>query len=137
MRELLDQVRGDAADAGGDRRGDAGVREVRGDQLLELGNELMDALGRKVELKDLDRDDTIGLRMPGAVDRTERPGANLMENTERSEGVRWRGAGSVRVQCGYSSGRPLDRSIEPPPLQLVRPEDSWLHLAPRTPSLRQ
>ena len=81
--------------------------EIRRDQLVELGDELMDALGWQVEPKELDGDDAIGLRVPRPVDRTERPGANLMENAERSEGVRWRGAGSVRVQCGYSSGRPL------------------------------
>ena len=133
----MGQVSGDAADPGGNRRGDARVRQVRGDQLLELGDELMDAFRREIEAEDLDRDDAIRLRMDRTVDGTKGASANLMENAERSEGVRWRGAGSVRVQCGYSSGRPFDRSIEPPRLQLVRPENSWLHLAPPPPSLRQ
>jgi hypothetical protein len=113
------------------------MREIRSDQLFELSDELMDALGRQVEPEDLDGDDAILVRVDRAEDGTEDTGANLMKNTERSEGVRWRRAGSVRVQCGYSSGRRVDRSIEPPRLQSVRPENSWLHLAPRTPSLRQ
>jgi len=113
------------------------MRQVRGDQLVELSDELVNALGRNVESEDFDRDGTIVLRMSGAIDRTERAGANLMEDTERPEGVRRRRTSSVRVQCGYSSGRLVDRSIEPPRLQSVSAENSWLHLARRTPSLRQ
>jgi hypothetical protein len=113
------------------------MRQVGGDQLVELGDELVNPFRRNVEPEDLDRNGPVVVGMNSAIDRTERAGANLMEDTERPEGVRRRRTGSVGVQCGYSSGRLADRSIEPPRLQLVRPGNSWLHLARRTPSLRQ
>jgi hypothetical protein len=48
-------------------------------------------------------DQPTGVRLIGAEDGAENAGADLMENPEWSEGVRGRGAGSVRVQRGYSS----------------------------------
>ena len=40
----------------------AGMRQLGGDQPLELGDELMDALGRQIESKQLDRDEPIAAR---------------------------------------------------------------------------
>ena len=58
----------------------------------------MDSLGRQIETKQLDRDETIVFRIVGAKDGPSDAGANLMKNPEGTEGVWRRGAGSVRVQ---------------------------------------
>ena len=89
--------------AGRQRGGDAHVRQVGSDQPIERSNEPMGVFGRKVEPELLHRDQTTGVGLIGAKDGAENAGADLMENPKWSEGVRWRGAGSVRVQRGYSS----------------------------------
>ena len=88
----------DAGDAGGDRRRDRRVRQVRSDELLEFGDEPVHALGREIEPEELDRDEPVLLRFVRAKHRAERTRADLMENPKWTEGVRRRSAGSFRVQ---------------------------------------
>ncbi len=85
-------------DAGGERRRDGRMREIGRDELLELGHELMNALGRHVELEQLHRDEAILIGFVCAKHRTERSGADLMQNTKWTERVGKRRAGSFRVQ---------------------------------------
>ena len=84
--------------AGRERRGDARMREIRGDQPLQFVDELMDALRRKVELEQFDRDEPIAVWFVRAEDGSESPGADLVENAEWTEGVRGAGIRSFRVQ---------------------------------------
>jgi len=86
-------------------RGNPKVRQICRDEAIECGKEARDELGLKVEPELLDGDEPAWVRLVGPEDRTKDAGADLMENTEGSEGVRGRSAGSVRVQRGYSSGR--------------------------------
>ena len=96
--EVLGEIGGVAGDAGRQRRGDAGVRQLGGDQPLELGDELMHALGRQIESEQLDGDETIVLGFIGAKHRTQRARADLMKNAKWTERVGRRSTGSVRVQ---------------------------------------
>ena len=81
-----------------DRRDDCRMREVGRDQPLELGDELVHAFGRQVEAEQLDGDQLVLPGIVGAKHGAERARANLMQNAERTERVRRRGAGSFRVQ---------------------------------------
>jgi hypothetical protein len=58
----------------------------------------MHALGRQVESNEFDRNHPVALGVISAEYRAERPGTDLMKNTEGSERVRNRRAGSFRVQ---------------------------------------
>src|SRR5262249_3178090 len=80
---------------GGD---DDRMRESRRHEPFEFGNELMDALGRKVEPKPFDRDETILVRIVRAKHRSKRASANLMKNPKRTKGVWRRCTRSFRVQ---------------------------------------
>ena len=101
--EVECQERRVVGQAGCQRRGDAHVRQIGSDQTIERGNEPVGNFGWKVEPELLHRDQSTWVGLIGAKDRAEDAGADLMENPEWSESVRWRGAGSVRVQRGYSS----------------------------------
>jgi hypothetical protein len=68
------------------------------DQPREVGDELMDPLGRKVESEEFDGHETIVVRIEGPKYGTQCTGANLMENPEWTEGFWRRGTRSVRVQ---------------------------------------
>jgi hypothetical protein len=59
---------------------------------------LMQPIGWQVETKGLDGDKTIGGGVVSAEHGTECAGTDLVKNTERSERVRRRGAGGIRVQ---------------------------------------
>ncbi len=95
---LLRKIRDNPVDAGGEGRGDARVRESGGNQPLELGDKLMHAFGRQIETEDFDGNQAIAIGFVRTKDRTQSPGTDLMENTKRTERVRRRRAGSVRVQ---------------------------------------
>ena len=58
----------------------------------------MHPVRRQVETEKLDGDEAVALGVESAKHRTERSGANLMQNPERSKRVRRRGAGSIRMQ---------------------------------------
>ena len=103
--EVLCEIRGDAGDAGGDRRGDRRMGQVRGDQLFEFGDEPMHALRRQIEPEEFDRDEPILFGLVRPKNGAERTRADLMENPEWTECVRRRSAGSVRVQRRNSSLR--------------------------------
>ena len=68
------------------------------DQPLEFGDELMHALGRKVQSKEFDGDEPIAVRIERPKHGSQCAGANLMENPEWTEGFWRRGTRSVRVQ---------------------------------------
>ena len=57
-------------------------------------------------------DEPAGVRLVRAEDRTKGAGANLVQDPKRPECVRWRGAGSVRMQRRYSSGNREDGTTE-------------------------
>jgi hypothetical protein len=102
---ILGQIGPDVDDAGGDRRDERRILEMCRNDPLELGDELMDALRREIEPEQLDRDEPLARRVICAKHRSQRPGANLMKNTKRSERVRERSARSFRVQRRISSGK--------------------------------
>jgi hypothetical protein len=74
------------------------VRQVGGDDLVELGDELMHALRREIQDELLDGDRPIPRGIVRAKDGSKSPGTNLIENTKWSECVRWRRASSFCVQ---------------------------------------
>jgi bacillithiol biosynthesis cysteine-adding enzyme BshC len=75
-------------EAGGDRRGDVGMIDVRADDRVELGDERGCLLRREVETKDFDCDEPIASGLVCAEDRTQRTRTNLMENPEWPERFR-------------------------------------------------
>ena len=77
------------------------------------------AVGRQVELKQLDRGEPVLVRIVGAEDRSQRASANLVEHAKRTERVWRRGAGRFRVQRGTPQGRQLNRNIETSRVQWV------------------
>lgn len=95
---ILHEIRGDIRDAARERSGQRRVRQVGGDEPLEGGDQLMNALWRQIELEEFDRDEPLTLRVVRPEDRPEGPRADLMKNTKRSERVWRRCAGSFRVQ---------------------------------------
>ena len=72
--------------------------QIGGNKLLERGDELMHALRRQIEAKELDCNEALALRVISAEHRTQRPCTHLMKNTKRSERVWGRSAGWFRVQ---------------------------------------
>jgi hypothetical protein len=101
--EIERQVGRIVGEASRERSGDTGMREVGGDQAVQGSNEPMTVFGRKIEPELLDGDEAAGVGLVGPEHGTERAGADLVQHAKRSEGVWGRGAGGVRVQCGYSS----------------------------------
>jgi hypothetical protein len=67
---FLSQIRSILVHAGGDGRGNRRMRQVDGDQLLEIGDEPMDALGWQIKREQLDGNEAIAIRIERAVDRT-------------------------------------------------------------------
>jgi hypothetical protein len=57
----------------------------------------MHALGREVQLEQLDRDQPLSFRVVAAKYRSQGPRAYLMKNAKRSERI-WRRAGGFGVQ---------------------------------------
>ena len=74
------------------------MREPRPDQAFELGNELVSALGRKVELEELDGYQPLARRIVRAKYRPQRSCANLKKNPKRSERIGRRSSSRVSVQ---------------------------------------
>ena len=74
------------------------MRHVGGNDVLELGDELMGALRRQIERKQLDRDKALALRVVPAEHRSQSPCTDLMKNTKGSERIWRRVAGRFRVQ---------------------------------------
>src|SRR6185436_65358 len=127
--EVHRQVRRHIGDAGRERRGNPGVRQVGGDQSLELGDQLVSALGRKIDTKNFDGNEPILFRLVGAKDRAKSTGADLVKHAKRSESVGRRSAGSVRVQRVLLEGRRSNRNIETHLVQSFRHATvpvSWL-----------
>ncbi len=75
-------------EAGGDGRSDVGMREIRGDERVQLRDERGGLFGREIETKHLDRHEPIAIgagRLVRTKHRTQRARTNLMENPERPE----------------------------------------------------
>ena len=66
--------------------------------MLELGHQLPDAIGRKIQLKEFDGEHPISLRVVGTVNRPERPGSDLVQHTKWTQRFGGCGAGGVRIQ---------------------------------------
>ena len=87
-----------AVDAGGARSGNNRMLQLCADQLLELGDELVNAFWRKVDPENFDRDESVAIRIIRTKDRAQSTIADLVEHAKWTKGVRRRGAGSFRVQ---------------------------------------
>jgi hypothetical protein len=74
------------------------VPKTGGDQPLELTNELMGTLRRKVDFENLDGDERIASALVRAEYRPERPCSDLMQNMKRTKYVVRSGTGNFRVQ---------------------------------------
>ena len=85
-------------DARGARRGDDGMLQLRRDQLLEFGDELVNAFGWKIEPENFYGDESIAIGVVRAKNGAQSTIADLVEHAKWTEGVRRRGAGSFRVQ---------------------------------------
>jgi hypothetical protein len=96
--EIKREIRRGAGQAGGDGRRDGWVREIGGDELLELRDELMRALGRHVQTKKFHGNEAILVGFVRAKYGSERSGSNLMQYAKWSERVRERRARNFRVQ---------------------------------------
>ena len=96
--ELVREVGRGVDDPGGPGLGDCRVRQIGRDQLLELGDQAVRSLRRKIQTEPLDRDELLLLRIVRAKNWTEGARADLMENAKWTEGVRRRSTGGVGVQ---------------------------------------
>jgi hypothetical protein len=96
--EILGEVRGNSGDTCSNRRGNRGVRQIGLHQEVELGAEPVDLIWGHVEIEALHSHEPVDIWLVGPEHRSERAGADLMENPERPERVRKRRAGIVRVQ---------------------------------------
>src|SRR5262249_13985724 len=118
--EVHCQIGPDLDNTGGDRRGNSGVRQIGGNQSLQLHDEVVRAFGRNVDAEILDGYETIFFRLIRTKDGAKSTCADLVKHAKRSEGVGRRGTGSVRVQWVLLEGRRSDRNTETPPVQSFR-----------------
>ena len=95
---FVSQKRRTAGDTGSNRRDNSRMAEIGCDEPLELGHQAPDAIGREIQLKELDSEHAIALRVVGTVNRPERPGSDLVQHTKWTQRFGGRGAGGVRIQ---------------------------------------
>jgi hypothetical protein len=74
------------------------MRERDRHQLVELGDQTMDAVGRHIEPKQFDGDESIAIRIVRTKDRSQCASADLMENPKWTERLSRRATVSFRVQ---------------------------------------
>jgi hypothetical protein len=72
--------------------------QLGADHFLELGDELVNAFGRKIDPENLYRNQSIAIGIIRTKDRAQSTIADLVEHAKWTKGVRRRGAGSFRVQ---------------------------------------
>jgi hypothetical protein len=96
--EVLGEKGGDAGDARREGRGNGRMREVGGNQRLQLAHEPVHALVWEIELEELDGNQLVLIRIVGTKNRTQCACSDLMKNAKRTERPRMRSAGSFRVQ---------------------------------------
>ena len=96
--EVLREICAVAVDACRARRREHRMPQLRRDQLFELADQLVHALGRKIKPEKFDGDEPIAVRFVRAKHGTQSTSTDLMEDTKRTEGIGRRGAGSFRVQ---------------------------------------
>jgi len=73
--------------------------QVGVDERLQLGNKLMNELGRNVQLEEFDCNESIVFGVIRTKNRSECPCAYLMKNAKGAECFRVSGARGFRVQC--------------------------------------
>jgi hypothetical protein len=83
------------------------MRQIGGNQLLELADQLMHTLRRQIQAEQLDGYQPIAVGLVRAEHRTERAGTDLMKHAKWTEGIWVRRADSVRVQLKTPEGRRL------------------------------
>jgi hypothetical protein len=106
------EIRRDASDARCDRRRYRAKRQLRRNEMLERREQLMHALGRHVQLEDLDGDETLPLRIVATKHGSEGASTNLMKNAKRSERIGRRAARGFRLQLWTPrEGRFSNRNI--------------------------
>ena len=79
------------------------MRDLGGDQRLELSNDSVSSIGREIQAKELQGDKAVVFGVVRSENRSERSGSDWMQHAERTNGVRRRRADNVGVQRGYSS----------------------------------
>lgn len=84
---ILREIRDDAVEAGCDGRCQSRVSKSGFDQAFELGEELMNTFGRKVEPEDFDRHQAITIWFVRAKHRPQSTGTDLMKYSKWTEGV--------------------------------------------------
>ena len=104
---VLRQVGGHALDAGRTRRGNRRVSKIDGNQLFELRDQLMYALGRQIQAEQFDSHEPVAIRLVRTEHRAQRTGTDLMKHAKWTEGIRGRRADSFRVQLKTPQGRRL------------------------------
>ena len=95
---VVREIRDAAFHSCGDRRGDARMSEPGGNQLLELGDELLHPLRRQAETEDFDGNEAISIGFVRTKHRTQCPCTDLMENPKRTERTRGGRASSIHAQ---------------------------------------
>jgi len=88
------------------------MRQVGGDQLLELGDELMNFVGSEIQTKQLDGNQPVFFGLVRTKYRAQSPRTDLMKYAKWSEGVRRRSTDSVRVQRALLKNGTTDRNTE-------------------------
>ena len=79
------------------------MSQVHLDQAPKLVGEPLQFVGQQVETEQLDGNQAVAIGLIRAVDRSQNPGPDLMQDAIRSEDVGRRSTRSVGVQAGYSS----------------------------------
>jgi hypothetical protein len=74
------------------------MRQLGADEAIEIRDELMHQLRRQIDREQFDRDRTIALGIVRTKHRTQRAGANLMNDAKWTERFRSHRSGRFRVQ---------------------------------------
>src|SRR5262247_2267126 len=81
------------------------MRQIGGDQTLELRDQAVGTFGRQVDAKNFDGNETILLWLVSAKHGAKSTSTDLVKHAKRSEGIGRRSAGSIRVQWVLLEGR--------------------------------
>ena len=103
QHEVLSEIRRRIDESSRQRRCQSRMRDLGGDQRLELSNDSVSSIGREIQAKELQGDKAVVFGVVRSENRSERSGSDWMQHAERTNGVRRRRADNVGVQRGYSS----------------------------------
>jgi hypothetical protein len=93
------------------------MRQGSRHELLELGYEQVNALGREVEPEQFDGDEPIAIGIVRTKNRPQYAGADLIQDSKWTEGGVWRRTRSFLVQWKTPQGRLTNRNTEAPLVQ--------------------